>query len=299
MAVIKSLQTALEGIKTNPVLFLGGLILGLIVLPQTVAQLAEIPLLPLALQVLTFFITPFILAGIYGMADEAVESDTSRTSLSTLKRVGRDKYIPLLLATIVDLGIMIPFIFVFTILGIVGVFALGFGTVATGSDLALSGGVIALLLFVAVVLLVYLIVMLVIQFFPVAVVAKDAGAIESFGKSYRLVRENILATIGYSLVRFTVGFILSLPTVGLGIFLFIQETQSLQSVGGTPETMSAATGLSMVEIAGFAAISLVTQMVLTAFNTTYAVAFYEAHDSGSSTPSGPDIDGDAAIPQFE
>lgn len=299
MAVIRSLQTALRGIKTNPVLFLGGLILGLVVLPQTAAQLAEVPLLPLALQALTFFITPFILAGIYGMADEAVESDTSRTSLSTLKRVGREKYVPLLLATVVELGIVVPFAIIFLFLAAAGVLTLGIGAAATGSDLAFSGGVIVLLLLAGALLLAYIIVMFIIQFFPVAVVVKDAGAIESFGKSYRLVRENILATIGYSLIRVTVGIIVSLPIFGFVFFQIIREIQTIQDVGSSPEAVSAATSFSPVEIIAFAAISLATQMVLTAFNTTYAVAFYEAHDPGSSKPSGPDIDGDAAIPQFE
>ncbi|AFK18828.1 hypothetical protein E6P09_08585 [Haloferax mediterranei ATCC 33500] len=300
MAAIKSLQTALRGIRTNPVLFLGGLILGLVVLPQTAAQLAQIPLLPLALQALTFFITPFIIAGIYGMADEAVESDTSRTSLSTLTDVGREKYVPLLLANVVELGITLPFVIIFIFLAIAGVFTLGISAAATGSGLALNGGVIVLLLFAGLLVLAYIIIMFFIQFFPVAVVVNDAGAIESFQQSYRFVWSNIVPTLGYSVIQVVAGIITALPVLGFVFFRTIQDFQTIQSTGGAATAgMPAGMGFSAVEIAAITLLSLAMQMLLTAFKTTYAVAFFEEHQSSPAEPTGPDIDGDSVIPQFE
>ncbi|WP_396613064.1 hypothetical protein ACH9L7_07315 [Haloferax sp. S1W] len=296
MAAISSLKTALHGLKRNPVLFLGGLAVGLVTLPQLATQLAQVPILPQGMQLVTFFVMPFVAAGLYGMADEALADGTGRTEFSTLTGVGREKYVPLLLAKIVELGIVIPFIIIFIFIAAAGVFTLGFGAVATGSDLALGGGVLAIFLGVAVVTLLFILVMFFIQFFPVAIVVNDAGAIASFKQSYRLVRSNIVPTLGYSVIRLVTSLLVSLPVSGYILFRSFQNIQRLQETGGTPGAMQAGASFSIPEIATISVISVATQMLLTTFLFTYAVAFFEAHHSGTT---GPDIDGDSVIPEFQ
>ncbi|WP_416839294.1 hypothetical protein [Haloferax sp. DFSO52] len=303
MAAISSLKTALQGIGRNPVLFLGGLALGLITLPQLATQLAEIPFVPTLFQVLTFFVTPFVAAGIYGMANEAVESDESRTTLSTLTAVGREKYVPLLLANIVELGIVIAFGIVLAIVATVLVFSIGIGSLAGGGDVALGGGLLIALVILGLLLLAFIVVNFFIQFFPVAVVVADAGAIESFGESYRLVRNNVVSTLGYSVIQLVVGVLVSIPVTGFIFFRTFQNLQAVQSADGvTPGTVPGGLGFSTTEILAVVAISLAAQMLLTTFRYTYAVAFFEAHDAGVPqrvAEPKPDIDGESVIPNFE
>ncbi|RDZ65143.1 hypothetical protein C5B90_01900 [Haloferax sp. Atlit-12N] len=303
MAAINSLQTALRGIRSNPVLFLGGLALGLVTLPQLATQLAQIPIVPTALMAVTFFVTPFVAAGLYGMADEAVDRDGGgSTSLSTLTAVGREKYVPMLLANIVQLGIVIAFGIVFLIVAVVMAISLGLGGLATGgSDLALGGGFLVGVAVLGLIGLAYLVVIFLVQFYPVAVVVGDKGAIESFGESYRLVRNNVVPSLGYSVIRFVVGLVISIPVTGFIVFRTFQNVQQVQDAA-TPAAAQAGLGFSPTEIAAIAAISMATQMILATFQYVYAVAFFEAHDSGTDGPAetaGPDIDGDSVIPQFE
>ncbi|KAB1196670.1 MULTISPECIES: hypothetical protein [Haloferax] len=308
MAAISSLKTALQSIGSNPVLFLGGLLAGLITLPQLGTQLAGIPFVPTVLQVLAFFVTPFVAAGIYGMADEALESAESRTTLSTLTAVGREKYVPLLLANIVELGIVIAFGIVFVIVTTVVVLSIGLGAVAGGGggDLAIGGGVVIAIVALLLLFLVFVLVNFFIQFFPVAVVVGESGAIESFGESYRLVRNNIVPALGYSVIQLVAGFLVSIPVTGFIFFRTfqnLQDIQNLQNAGGVaPGTVPSGLGFSTTEIVAIAAISLAAQMLLTTFQYTYAVAFFEAHDGGHTKqvgPTGPDIDGESVIPKFE
>ena len=305
MAAIRSLRTALQSIGRNPVLFLGGLAFGLVSLPQLVTQLAEVPFVPTLLQVLAFFVTPFVAAGLYGMADEAVERAESETALSTLTAVGREKYVPLLLANIVELGIVIAFGIVFALVATVVVFTVGVGAVAGGggSNLALGGGLLVAVAALGLLFLAFVVVNFFIQFFPVAVVVGDSGAIESFGESYRLVRNNLVPSLGYSVIQLVVGVLVSIPVTGFIFFRSFQNFQSIQNAGGVqPGAVPSGLGFSTTEVVAVAAISLAVQMLLTTFQYTYAVAFFDAHDTGDTqqvTPTEPDIDGETVIPNFE
>ncbi|MFC7128591.1 hypothetical protein [Haloferax chudinovii] len=303
MAAISSLQTALRGIRSNPVLFLGGLALGLLTLPQLATQLAQIPFVPTVLAAVTFFVTPFVAAGLYGMADEAVDRGPGdSTSLSTLTVVGREKYVSMLLANIVQLGIVLAFGILFVIVAVAMAVSVGVGGLAAGgSDLALGGGLLVGIAVLGLLGLAYLVVIFLVQFYPVAVVVGDAGAIESFGESYRLVRNNVVASLGYSVIRFVVGLVVSIPATGFIVFRTVQSVQQVQNAAD-PAAMQAGLGFSPTEIAAVAALSLVTQTILATFQYAYAVAFFEAHDAGTDGPTGtagPDLDGDSAIPQFE
>ncbi|WP_410765089.1 hypothetical protein [Haloferax sp. DFSO60] len=297
MAAISSLFTALSALRRNPVIFFGGLISGLVTLPQFATQLAGIPLVPTGLQILTFFIMPFVAAGIYGMAQESLSNQ--QTSFSTFTAVGREKYVPLLLANLVNFGIYLAFIIVFGIVAVAAVATIGIGALAGGGDFALGTGAIIALVVVALLALVFFIIQFVIQFFPVAVVVDDAGAIEAFGDSYRLVRANILPAIGYWIITFIAGAIVTAPVTGFVIFRTfqnIQDVQSAQAAGGAMPNAAAGLGLSLVEVLSLSAISLALTMLLTAFVSTYAVSFYQAH---AAPNVGPDIEGDDVIPEFE
>jgi hypothetical protein len=295
MSALQSLRTAFGSLASNPVLFLAGLAYAVVVLPQSILPLAGMSLAGSALQLLTFFVTPFLIAGIIGMAAEATDGDTS---LSTLTRVGKDRYVPLLIANFVLIGVYIAY-------------AIAAGIVAV--IIAVIGFVVGVPLLAALALLLFflgaLVLQFFIQFFPVAVSVGDADAIDSFRVSLRLVRENVLSTLGYTVLTFLVSAAVSLVTAGPIYYQQIQTLSQMQDMqggagagvgpGGMP------TGMEMFqfstgEILLLAVISLASMMLVFTFRQTYATAFYRDHvpplgpeDPGTATGSagGPDAPG--------
>ena len=294
MAAIRSLREALGALVGSPVLFLAGLAYGIVVLPQTALQLMGVPLAPTVLQIVTFFVTPFVVAGLIGMADEALDRDTS---LSTLTSVGRERYVPLLLGNLVNFAIAIVFGILFVIVVLVAVFTVGLGAVAGESaggaagGAALGGSLLLVVGLFALVLLLFLLVSFFIQFYPVAIVAGRTGAVDGFRESVSLVRNNLLPALGYSIISLVVGLVTAVPTVGFIIFRQIQQVQEMGAggagagagAGGFPGAGAGAGGFSLfspAEAALVAAVGLATTMLLTTFQQTYATAFYRDHRDG-------------------
>ncbi|MDS0293373.1 hypothetical protein [Halogeometricum luteum] len=298
MSALQSLRTAFGSLASNPVLFLAGLAYAVVVLPQSVLPLAGTSLAGSALQFLTFFVTPFLIAGIIGMAAEATDGDTS---LSTLTRVGKDRFVPLLIAKFVQIGVYIAY-------------AIAAGIVAL--IVAVIGFVVGVPLLAALALLLFflgaLVLQFFIQFFPVAVALDDADAIDSFRVSLRLVRENLLSTLGYTVLTFLVTAAVSLVTAGPIYYQQIQTLsrfQEMQQGGAAPAVGPGGmpTGMEMfqfstAEILLLAVISLASMMLVFTFRQAYATAFYRDHvpplgpeDPGSATGAAgrPDATDDA------
>ncbi|WP_248896765.1 hypothetical protein [Haloplanus halobius] len=279
MSAIQSLRTAIDALSRNTVLLVGGLVYALVLLPQRALQLAGVPLAPTLLQLLTFFVTPFVLAGVIGMAREALDGDAS---LDSLTRVGKTRYVDLLLGTLVEFAIQLVFGIGIVILALV--VALGGAAAGTAGPAVLVG--IAL---IALLTLGYLIVLFAIQFYPVAIVADDVGPVDGITESVGFVRSNVLSTLGYTLVTVVLGGLASLPVTGFVAYRSV--TSGLGSMDGEPpvggggnapppETLDAlagglSLGLSTPEIVVLSLVSLVTTALFFAFRQTYATAFYE------------------------
>lgn len=289
MAAIGALRTAIGALRRNPVLFLGGLVYGVVVLPQTALQLAGFPNVPFVLQVLTFFVTPFVLAGLIGMADESLVADTS---LRTLWTVGRDRYVPFLAAKFVELAVNLVFGIVVAVVGVAFVLTVGTGAVAGGgggvSTGALALGGVAVLL----VVLLAIAVRFLIQFFPVFIVVADSGVVGAFTDSYRFVREHLVATLGYTLIQIAVGVVVSAPLVGFTLYGTLQNLDPANPPTGAPVGAGAPGGfggmgtstplLSTPEIVVFALVAMAATALGLAFQQTYAVAFYRRHAGGGA-----------------
>jgi hypothetical protein len=284
MAAIEAFRAALSALGRNPVLFLVGLLYGVITLPQSAAQLAGVPLVPNLLQILTFFVTPFVVAGLLGMAMEALDDETS---LSTLTRVGKARYVPLLVGNLVELAITIVFgIVVAIVAAVTAIAVLGVGGV-TGTPNAGALAVVALV--VGVVLLAFLLVFFFVQFYPVAIVVDETDTIDGFRASYRLVRDNLVSALGYSVISLLVGLVTTIPISG---FVFWRTLQNLPALdGGAPTGPGAGAGgmppgagglqslgFSTTEIVVVSLISLATTMLLFTFQRTFATAFYRRHE---------------------
>lgn len=287
MSAVQSLRTAVDALSRNPVLFLGGLVYALVVLPQRALQLASVPIAPAALQLLTFFVTPLVLAGVVGMAREALDGDTS---ISTLSATGKARYVDLLLATLVEFGIQLAFGVAFVVLALVTVVAGG----GSAGAVAIGGAALGIVLALA-----YLLVLFLIQFYPVLVVVDDSGPVDAVSESVAFVRSNVVSTLGYSLITVVLGMVAALPVSGFAAYRFLTsgpgagETPGPIGGGMTPGGPGAGAGgapamadllagggglgLSTPEVVALALVSAATTALFFAFRHTYATAFYQRH----------------------
>ena len=285
MAVLSSLRTALGSLVSSPVLFVASFLIGLVTLPQNALSLLGVPLAPNLLQLVTFFVTPFLLAGLIGMA---VEAQADGTVVGTLSREGKAHYVPLLLGTLLRTAIQFAFGIVLVLFGVVAV-VVGVGGVGALSEGGLDPGALLgslgllVVVFLLVVVVPYLVVLFLIQFFPVAIVAEDRDVIAAFKRSYGVVRSNLLPAIGYSLLSWLVSLIAAAPVTAFTLSRTLSRFQQA-GAGGTPQTGGGFGGagagslslFSPVEVAVISAMSLVLTTVLLAFKQSYAVAFFQA-----------------------
>jgi len=283
MSAVQSLRTATDTLSRSPILFLGGLAYALVVLPQRALQLAGIPLAPAALQLVTFFVTPFVVAGVVGMAREALDGDTS---LGAFTATGTDRYVDLLLATLVEFGIQLAFGVAFLVLALIALVAGGGGA----GTAALVGAGLGILLAV-----VYLAVLFLIQFYPVIVVVDDAGPVDAITDSVAFVRANVVSTLGYSVVTVVLGGLAALPVSGFAAYRVLTGSTGGDTPGpigggmtpggpgagsgaGAPQMADllggAGLGLSTPEVVALALVSAATTTLFFAFRQTYATAFY-------------------------
>ncbi|AZH26052.1 DUF7847 domain-containing protein [Haloplanus aerogenes] len=284
MSAVQSLRTATGALSRNPVLFLGGLAYALVVLPQRALQLAGIPLAPALLQLVTFFVTPFVLAGVLGMAREALDGDTAFDAFTA---TGKDRYVDILLATLVEFGIQLAFGVAFIVLALVALVAGGGGA----GPAALVGAALGVLLALA-----YLVVLFLIQFYPVIVVVDDAGPVDAITDSVDFVRGNVVSTLGYSVITVVLGGLAALPVSGFAAYRFLTSGPGTGDTpgpigggmspggpgsgagAGAPQMADmfagAGLGLSTPEVIALALVSAVTTALFFAFRQTYATAFY-------------------------
>ncbi|WP_049936263.1 DUF7847 domain-containing protein [Haloplanus natans] len=284
MSAVQSLRTAVDALSRNPVLFLGGLVYALVVLPQRALQLASVPLAPAALQLLTFLMTPFVVAGVVGLAREALDGDAS---FGTLTETGTARYVDLLLGTLVEFGIQLLFGVAFVVLALL-VVAAGGGSVG---PVGILGAVLGVLLALA-----YLVVLFLIQFYPVLVVVDGAGPADAVTGSVGFVRSNVVSTLGYSVITVVLGGLAALPVSGFAAYRFLTTGpgagDSPGPIGGgmspggpgadgTPELAElfagGGLGLSTPEVVALALVSAATTTLFFALRHTYATAFYRRH----------------------
>jgi hypothetical protein len=285
MSAVQSLRTAVDALSRSPVLLLGGLVYALVVLPQRALQLASVPLAPAAVQLLTFFVTPFVVAGVVGMAREALDGDAS---VGAFTATGKGRYVHLLLATLVEFGIQLAFGIAFLVLALVAIVASG-----GGGPVAILGAALAVALALA-----YLVVLFLVQFYPVLVVVDDAGPVDAVTGSVDFVRSNVASTLGYSVITVVLGGLAALPVTGFAAYRFLTSGPGAgpgggdapgpigggmspggPGTGGTPgmgELFGGGMGLglSTPEVVALSLVSAATTALFFAFRHTYATAFY-------------------------
>jgi hypothetical protein len=271
MAVLQALQSAVGATRRNPVLFLVAAAFSLLQLPGMLAQAVDPlvgSLVSLGVSVLSVFVVPFFLAGVVGMANEALDG---RTSVGSFVREGKAHYVSVLVVYLVLFAVN----FVLGAVGFVaavfgGAFFLGGPAQSSPLTLALVAGV------VLVFGLAYLAVLLVTQFFGHAIVVDDVGAAEGLKRSARSVRGNLLAVLGYSLVVAVVGGLFGLVAGAVSVL-----TSTGFRTAGAAATPSPATHLPLglssvgpVGIVGLAVVFVVLSGLLGGFFAAFSTAFY-------------------------
>lgn len=308
---LHSFKRAVGTVAGSPVLLAGGVATAAIVAPQTVlsyvGNFGGAPLGGLSgvvasvLSVLTFFITPLVVAGTLGMAREAL--DEGRTSLDTFTGVARDRYVPLLLGFLLRVGLTVVLGLAAAVVGFLGLLALLFVVgVSAGAGGSLSPGalldgvgvaafaVLALTLVVAA--LVFYLPLFFLQFFHVSVVTERAGAVEGFTRSYRAVRQNLLSSLGFSALNIAVSV---LPSVPLFAWVGLEAWERIQRGTLVQTTAETTTLLSTTEVLALTGVVVLAQVVLVPVQHTFATAFYGAAsepresgaDEGPTSDDGP------------
>lgn len=258
MAAIRSLQPAIGSLVRNPIIIVVAAVVGLLQLPQLLVPTTS-PLLSTAVSLgmsgLLLFLLPFYQGGIIGMADDA---RTGTTSVGMLIDAGKSNYVSLLLSYVVVVAIAIAFGIIVAIGAVVG----GVGVVAGGGQpspaILAVVGLIGFLVIVA-----YLAATVLIQFYAHEIVLNDTAVAEGFTGSVSLVRENLLSTIGYSLLMFVGGGLIGGLSGAASVLLSPQPP--LQSM--LPE-------LSLPVMISLGIVSVLATALLGAFYATYSVTFY-------------------------
>ncbi|WP_144905739.1 DUF7847 domain-containing protein [Halobellus captivus] len=261
MAALKSLRPAVGALIRNPILIAIVGLFGVVQLPQLALQSSQ-PLLAalvsLAITGVMIIVVPFFQGGLLGMADEALDGETS---VDTLLADGKANYVSLLIAylAVFAVNLALGFVSFFVALfGGAGLFALGGQSNRLGLIVFVGIG----LLFV----LAYLLIAFFIQFYGHAIVLSDTDVVDGFKRSLGLVRRNPLSVLGYSALLL-VGSVVFGGVGGVASILLSPQPTALP----LPE-------LSMPILAGAAVVYIVAIAVLGAFYATYSVAFYRAID---------------------
>ncbi|UWG46770.1 putative membrane protein [Halanaeroarchaeum sp. HSR-CO] len=258
MAVLTALRQTPGAVWRNPGIALPLIALVLLQAPSFAAELLD-PLLAvvlsLGLTAVFVFLIPFFQGGIIGMADEALDGSTS---LGTFLSAGKSNYLSifgaylLLLAANVVFGIAVFF-----------AFFLGVGAAYVGGDGGGGGASVAVAAIGLLALVGYLLFNFFVQFYSQAIVVDAHGAIGGLKQSFGVVRRNLLATLGYSLLAGAIA-------IGFGLFV------AVLSVFASPTSMATLT-TETPPLAWFAGVGLVgglLTVVLGTFLAVFAVAFY-------------------------
>ncbi|ACV46289.1 MULTISPECIES: DUF7847 domain-containing protein [Halomicrobium] len=284
MATIKSFVESFGVLRRNPILFAIGALYAVIVLPQTALSTFGIPIVPWLFQIVTFFITPFVIAGLLAMAYEGRVRDTS---FETFKKVGKDRYAPVLIGNLIQA----VFSFVYGIIAfIVAIFVVGFGAMAmadggTGgtSDAMLGGlGIVSIVLIAGLVLF-FLLVMFFIQFYATAIVVDDVGVVDGFRNSVSVVLNNILEALGFGVINLVIGLLVAAPVFGLFLVPILtggMGSGGMGSASAMDATQTGGLGATLLAQGGIVVYSLLSQLVLTPFRSAFSVSFYDNHTEG-------------------
>ncbi|WP_256684907.1 DUF7847 domain-containing protein [Halococcus qingdaonensis] len=254
MGAISALKNTPETLRSNPVIFAGVFALIVVGAISSVAQtLSTVGILVFG--VVFFLVTPFFTAGVIGLIDRSLTADAT---LSTIFAKGREYYVTLLGATILQ---RVLFGILGAIIGLGGAFA---GIFALSGVGPIGAGVVI----AALVLLLFILPLFFLQFFDLAVVVSDTGAVGAFKYSYSVVRQNISSVLGFSILFNLIGAVVAIPGNWLlfGTPTTVEGLQNalVQTSGSIPSD----------GILSYVVFLVIVGTIVRAVTLTYRVKFY-------------------------
>ncbi|MFA1611798.1 DUF7847 domain-containing protein [Halobellus rubicundus] len=192
MVLVSAFKDGYTALRSNPILLVAGLLVGVGSQLQYVEHLTDSPVVSAGASLAWLVVFPFVLGGFLGTARAAVEGTDA--SVSQFVTAGRTHYLTLLLGTVAFVLLVLGTVFGLGFAGLV----LGIGSIALGAIhemAAFAAGVVSLLLWLVAVLAVIMFV----QFYDAAIVIEDQGVVDSFRRSVGLVRSNLKSVAGFSL----------------------------------------------------------------------------------------------------
>lgn len=216
MVVIDAYRTGLATIRRNPVLVAAALLVGLVGALPSLAQRVNY-WVGLAVQPVFYLVLPFLLAGLFGMAYEALGG---RTDFGRFVAAGRAYYLRMLGAGAIVFLVLLVGGF---IAGLVGVFAAIVLVANGGAPASAVAWLPVVLVVLLVTLVVYVLPMYLFQFVPLAIVVEDAGVVGSLSRSVRLSVGHAVPTLGFDAIATALFVLVNVPTA----WLFASNRQAL------------------------------------------------------------------------
>lgn len=193
MAVVPAFTDGWSALRTNPVIFVGGLLVALGMQLQNLGEFIASPIVTGLASLGWLLVFPFVLGGFIGMAREALEE--TETSFDQFLRAGRTYYVRILLGTILFVVIVMGVMLLTMPIGL----TLGIGFSAVGAIDGTAGLGTAILFTVGLFLLILAVIMF-IQFYDTAIVIENKGVTEAFSRSVHVVKSNFLSVVVFSVL---------------------------------------------------------------------------------------------------
>ena len=270
MGAISATSTAVGTLKRNRVLlgiafiatlFNFGTTAVTAVFPPSIAGLISLPL-----SGLSFLVMPFFIGGFFAIAYEGLDGVAR---FETFLDGGKANYLRLLGAMVL-FGVLLGVVAVAVVIvvAVVAVFAVGMNATGGGSALAASSGGLAVVAAVVLVgVLALLLPVFFLQFYAPAIVVSDLGVVDAFKRSAKLVRQNLVSTLGFMVIAAVVSAV-----AGLSGFVITAFGELYGSAPGA-ESLLPEVGVAVLVPAVVILVAVTT--VASAFGVAYQVAFYD------------------------
>jgi hypothetical protein len=273
MVLGRSVSASFGAVKRNPIIIVFSLLFALLQLPALFAGQLDpglSTLVSLVSSVLSVAIVPFVMGGMIGMADEGLDG---HTSASAFIEYGKSNYVRVLAAYLLLVALMVVLYLGVSIVGGILTVIVGISVLSSGAGSGTMMGVFFLLF--AFTFLVMAIPAFFFQFFAHAVVLDDMGIVDSFKRSFGVVRNNFLTVLGYFLVVMVAGFVSGLVG-GIGSLL--------GTASQVPGGLASLPSLSLPVVLAIQVVGVLLVGLYTSFYWPFSVAVYQSvRDTTPST----------------
>ncbi|WP_330633047.1 DUF7847 domain-containing protein [Halocatena halophila] len=209
MVVIDAFTESIDAVRNNPILVAVPILLVLAMIPfGIVAAIGQIIFFIFSFfwMLLNIAFFTYAIGGLLGMCNEALDGSTS---LSTFLDEGKANFVDVFVIALVSWVVLFAISVMAQLFGSIALL----GTLDSGSSESFVTFIMSMILAYWFIVGLYMIFGFIFQFVYAATVVDDSSVGSSFSRSYRVVKNNILSTIGYDIVGGIVYFVSMIGTV--------------------------------------------------------------------------------------